>query len=64
MSAKRIVLLPLAALLAGCATSKVHVYSDNAIRTCGKGNVAYVNAQDGRFGCKTDPSAAASREQG
>jgi hypothetical protein len=39
--------------LTGCgAPNKVDEYTDAAIRGCGKGNVAWVNAQEGRYGCR------------
>lgn len=50
---RRLLVFPLLAVaLAGCAQSKASRYTDQAIRACGEGNVAWVNAQEGRFGCQ------------
>ena len=43
------------ALLGGCKTGSELQWdraNDAAIRACGDGNVAYVDKDDGQFGCK------------
>lgn len=42
-------------LLAACSAAGPEDTADRAIRTCGQGNVAYVDADDGQFACKPEP---------
>ena len=44
--------LGLLALLTGCSTGPTTRMTDNAIKACGKGNVAYVDVDDHQYGCK------------
>lgn len=53
---RKLLILPLllaAILFAGCSGPKTT--SDRAVDTCGQGNVAYVDADDGQFACKPPP---------
>lgn len=55
MIVKLSLLFVLVALLVGCSATNVKTLPEKAVETCGEGQVAYVDADDGQFLCKPLP---------
>lgn len=48
----------------GCSSAHALNTDERATRTCGEGNVAYVDADDGQFLCKPMPAGWIDQDDG